>query len=101
MIPWTVGGVACVVTYLVGRTRPLHRARSWAISYLLELTPARASLLKMLSAALLAIDFVVRGHQAERRRPKSLPAAPTLSPEWQERADRTPQATTEETAHRA
>lgn len=97
---WTIGVVACAAAYAIGRARPLHRARSWAISYLLELAPERASLFKMLTAALLAIDFVARGHQAERRRPKSLRAAPRLSSEWQARADRaaetTPDAPTEE-----
>jgi hypothetical protein len=70
-----------MIGWIVGRPRPLHRARHWAISYLLELTPDRANPLKMVLAALLVLDFVARGHQAERQRPKSLRAKRSPSPE--------------------
>lgn len=105
MIIW-IGCGALVAAYGIGRYRPLHRARHWAVSYLLELTEERAGLLKMAVSALLVPDFVVRGHRAAGQGTKGLPPAPQLSPEWQERAERaradraheiTPDVPTEET----
>jgi hypothetical protein len=58
----------------IGSRHPLHRARSWAVTYLLTLTPERTSLIRVFAAAVMVPDWIIRGHRARNRRLKDLSA---------------------------